>query len=155
MAALIGDLEREKPAIVVDAGSVMLARSMRLYPESAAWLRANYCFEMRLGAFDLYRRVDLVQPHVESCRNDVLPLPYPVTAWTGSQLPIPVPMPLDRDTMQRLPIGNYNKPIWFPNGRTPPAAGLAAVLDKRVEKEEREAEAEGFYVPRMETPSAP
>ncbi len=155
MAALIGDLERERPAVVVDAGSVMLARSMRLYGESLSYLRENYCFEMRLGAFDVYRRVDLVEPAVGTCRDEVRPLPYPATAWNGSQLPIPVPVPLDKATMQRLPTGNYGKPLWFGQGRVPPAAGLAALLDARVEKEEHEAEADGFYVPRVEAQSGP
>lgn len=155
MEGMIEDLRREKPAIVVDAGSVMLARSIRLYPESYAWLREGYCFEMRLGAFDLYRRVDLARPDGGTCHDDPLPLPYPTTAWSGLELPIPTPLPLDKSTMQRLPIGNYNKAIWFPERPRPPQAGLDALRDARVEEDEAEAEADGFYIPRFEIPTRP
>jgi 4-amino-4-deoxy-L-arabinose transferase-like glycosyltransferase len=54
--ALLSDLDREKPAVVVDAGSIMLARPMRAYAPFAIWLHDNYCYDLRVGAFDVYMR---------------------------------------------------------------------------------------------------
>ena len=54
---LLGDLDREKPTVVVDAGSIMPGKAHAgVRPLLAAWLRANYCFDVRIGAFDVYRR---------------------------------------------------------------------------------------------------
>jgi hypothetical protein len=61
---------------------------------------------------------------------------------------IPIPRTVDFETSPPLPRGDERKPIWFPEGPTPP--GFDAMRDPRREKDEAEAEAEGFYVPRME-----
>jgi 4-amino-4-deoxy-L-arabinose transferase-like glycosyltransferase len=142
--ALLGDLDREQPKVVVDAGSIMMARPMRMYEKPNAWLHAYYCFEARIGALDMYRRKE----------NDADPCPTPfprvheTVDWNGRTMSVPIPRTLDFDSSPPLPRGNPVKPIWFPQG--PPPKGLAAALDKRLEKEEAEGEAEGFYVPRLE-----
>jgi 4-amino-4-deoxy-L-arabinose transferase-like glycosyltransferase len=142
--ALLADLDREQPKVVVDAGSVMMARPMRMYEKPNAWLHAHYCFEVRIGALDLYRR--------KASDADACPNPFPraheTIDWDGRAMTIPIPRTLDFDESPQLPRGNPVKPIWFPE--RPEPVGVAAVRDPRLEKEEAEAESEGFYVPRME-----
>ena len=45
-------------------GSIMMARPMRAYPAPfAEWLHAHYCYDLRIGAFDVYsRRADETVP---------------------------------------------------------------------------------------------
>jgi hypothetical protein len=142
--ALLADLDREQPKVVVDAGSVMLARPMRMYEKPNAWLHAHYCFELRIGALDLYRRK---KDDADGC---LVPFPraHETVDWDGRPMSIPIPRTLDFDSSPALPQGNPLKPLWFPHGPKP--QGLEAVRDPRIEREEREAEAEGFYVPRIE-----
>ncbi len=149
VAALLGDLDRERPEIVVDAGSVMMARPMRAYDAPAAWLRASYCFEVRLGAFDMYRR-----KHDDTPCVTAFPRPHEAVDWMGRAMAIPLPRTVDFATSRLLPRGNFIKPLWFPTGPTPP--GLDSIRDPRLEKEEAEAERDGFYIPRIEVdPLAP
>lgn len=147
--ALLADLDREKPAIVVDAGSVMMARPMRMFEKPTAWLYRHYCFEVRFGALDLYRRkvdsADCAYPH--------FPRPAGVVDWMGRGMGIPLPMTLDFDASARLPIANFLKPNWFTRGPKPP--GLAAVRDAKRDKEEAEGAAEGFYVFDLEQETEP
>lgn len=145
MEALIGDLDREKPAIVIDAGSVMMARSMRLYEQSNAWLHEHYCFEMRLGALDLYRR----KPANGECAVPFFPRAHETVDYQSRVMgAVGTPITLDYATSVRLPLGSHWKPIYFL--RYPPPPGLEAARDKKMEKDEAEAEAEGFSVPEME-----
>ncbi len=144
MDALLADLDREAPPVVVDAGSVMLARPMRTYAPTNDWLHKNYCFEVRIGAFDIYRRKASPQ---DRCAFENFPFPYQVITWHGAGMPIPLPLTQDNATSLRLPRGPYDKAIWFPKQPKPPAAGLEAIRDARVEKEEADALHEGFYVP--------
>src|SRR5262249_33439168 len=103
-----------------------------------------YCFEVRIGALDMYRRKEA---DAETC-----PTPFPrvheTVDWNGRAMTVPIPRTLDFDTSAVLPSGSPIKPIWFRQGPLP--KGLAAVRDKRLEKEEAEGEAEGFYVPKLE-----
>ena len=147
--ALLGDLDREQPEIVVDAGSVMMARSMRAYEAPAVWLRAHYCFEVRLGPFDLYRR----KKADAQCALAYFPRVHHTITWTGAPLPFPAAMPVDWSTARRLPDGHYNKPLWFPEGPRPP--GIDEVHNERYEKDEKEAEKDGFYIPKMEADEKP
>jgi 4-amino-4-deoxy-L-arabinose transferase-like glycosyltransferase len=147
--ALLGDLDREEPEIIVDAGSVMMARSMRAYQAPGAWLKANYCFEVRLGPFDLYRR----KRGGADCALSYFPRVHQTITWTGALLPFPAAMPLDWATARRLPDGHYNKPLWFPEGPRPP--GVDVVHNDRYEKEEKDAEQDGFYIPKMEAEPNP
>jgi hypothetical protein len=137
--ALLGDLDREKPVIVIDAGSIMLARPMRAYAPFARWLRMGYCFEVRIGAFDVYRRK---HDGIAECAYPWFPRPFDAVDWSGRRLWVPVPKVMDEDLTRPLPPGDYYKPIWFKEGPVPP--GLDATRDKRREKEAREAEQDGF-----------
>lgn len=56
MNDLLGDLAQAQPAYVVDAGNVQMGRPLGAYAEVASWLERSYCFDVRIGAFDLYRR---------------------------------------------------------------------------------------------------
>jgi 4-amino-4-deoxy-L-arabinose transferase-like glycosyltransferase len=147
--ALLGDLAREKPAIVVDAGSVMMARPMRLYDAPTAWLYEHYCFEVRFGALDVYRR----KPDGGRCAYPWFPRSAPVVDWLGRSMGIPLPLTLDYANAAELPIGNYLKPIWFTRGPKP--RGLEAVRDRRREKEEAEGAAEGFFVSDVQPETEP
>jgi hypothetical protein len=138
--ALLSDLDREKPVVVVDAGSVMLARPMRAYAPFAWWLHANYCFEVRIGAFDVYRR----KPDAAACAYPWYPQPSVAVDWGGRRLWVPVPRVADEWLTRRLPPGDYYKPLWFKEAPAP--SGLDAARDKRLDKEEREAEADGFRI---------
>lgn len=145
--ALLGDLERERPAIIVDSGSVMMARSMRLYPAPNAYLHQHYCFESRIGAFDIYRRKS--EPET-ACAQLFFPIPYDAVDWNGRPLGVPLPRTLDAQESHRLPRGNFNEPIWFPEGAAPPLAALQATRDPKRLKEEAEAESEGFVIERFD-----
>ncbi len=142
--ALLADLDREKPAIVVDAGSVMMARPMRTYEKPNAWLHEHYCFEVRIGAMDIYR----VKPDGKECPQPFFPRAHYTTDFLGRALSVPVARTLDISTSPRLPEGDFFKPLWFPAGPVPP--GLEAVRDKKRENEEKAGEADGFFVQDME-----
>ncbi len=141
--ALLGDLDRETPEIVVDAGSIMMARPMRAYDAPAAWLHAHYCFEVRIGALDMYRR----KADGSVCAQPWFPRVHETIDWNGRLIPIPVARTVDFDVSPPLPQGNYLKPLWFAGS---PPIGLAAIRDAKRDKEEAEAEADGFYVPRAD-----
>jgi hypothetical protein len=138
--ALLGDLDREKPAVVVDAGSIMMARPIRAYAPFAQWLHADYCFDVRVGAFDVYRR----KPPQSRCPVEYFPKPFAAIDWNGRGLPIPLPILADESLTRRLPNGNYFKPLWFHD--QPPPPGLEVLRDARRDKEESEAAADGFQV---------
>lgn len=147
--ALLGDLDREKPEIVVDAGSVMMARPMRSYAKTNEWLHAHYCFEFRLGAFDIYRRKH------DACAVPYFPEPSGAVDWSSRPLPMLVPVQEDVATWKRLPRGNYFKPLWFPEGQRPPKAVFDVIRDPNFEKDEREAQDEGFQLPKIEAEAQP
>ncbi|MBL8605739.1 MAG: hypothetical protein JNL38_00400 [Myxococcales bacterium] len=148
--ALLGDLDREDPPVVVDAGSVMMARPMRAYDKPNAWLHAKYCFEVRIGAYDVYRK----KAEGTRCPVESFPLPHDTITWWGGNVPIPIPLMKDMATTKRLPRGNYMKPLWFPEAPRPPEAGLQAARERRLELDEQEGIDEGFYVPSFD-PNAP
>jgi len=81
MDAFLDDLEREKPSIVIDAGSVMILRPILVYPKMTRWLAANYCFEIRFGGFDIYRRREENGP---SCKVEEFPEPHAPIDWMGT-----------------------------------------------------------------------
>ena len=144
MEALLGDLDREDPVVVVDAGSYMMARPMRTYAQSSAWLHEHYCFEVRIGAHDIYRK----RPGQEFCVQQHFPKPHFACDWHGMHVPAPIPVAIDQATARNLPRGSYLKPIWFLDGPTPP--GLGAIRDKNREQDEAEGSAEGFWVESIE-----
>lgn len=146
--ALLSDLDAEKPEVVVDAGSVMMARPMRGYELPNAWLHAHYCFELRLGSLDLYRR----KPDDSACAVPVFPRPHDAVDYRGAALPVPIPRTIDFDSSPRLPEGNYFKPIYFLE--YPKPAHLDLLRDKKREREEREGSDEGFTVVDIEGPAS-
>jgi hypothetical protein len=147
--ALLGDLEREKPAIVVDAGSIMMARPMRMFEQPMNYLYRHYCFEVRFGAMDLYRR----KADGAACPYPYFPRAAPIVDWLGRSMGIPLPLTLDFDQAARLPVGDFLKPVYFVRGPRPP--GLDVVKDPRRAKEEAEGAAEGFYVSGVEPETEP
>ena len=138
--ALLGDLNREKPAVVVDAGSIMLARPMRMFASFASWLHANYCFVLRIGAFDVYSR----KRGATECDYPYFPRPHAPIQWNGRSLPVLLPVLTDEALTRPLPQGNYFKAIWFKGQPKPPA--LDALRDKRRDDEDAQAARNGLRV---------
>ncbi len=135
MDALLNDLDRELPELVVDAGSVMLARPMRAYPAAAQWLAASYCFSVRIGAYDLYRR----NPAGAECASKSWPRPHAPVDFYGNAMTVP---------MTNLPPGESSVPlctttitqgVWFPDVPQPPRVDLLVGLDhaRKVEEHQR------------------
>lgn len=144
---LLSDLDAEKPEVVVDAGSIMMARSMRGYEKPNAWLHAHYCFELRVGALDVYRRKADDAP----CVVPVFPRVHEAIDFRGAALPIPMPRTIDYDASPRLPDGNYFKPIYFLE--YPKPQHLELLRDAKRDKEEKEGAEEGFTVIDIEGPA--
>ncbi len=145
--ALLGDLDREKPAIVVDAGSIMMARPMRGYEKPNAWLHAHYCFELRIGALDIYRRKE----DDATCAVPFFPRVHEAVDYRGAALPIPIPRTLDYDESPRLPDGSFFKPLYFVG--YPKPQHLDSMRDAKRDKEEAEGAEEGFTIVDIETPA--
>jgi hypothetical protein len=139
--ALLGDLDRERPSVVVDAGSIMIARPMRAYAPFSDWLHAHYCFDFRLGAFDVYRRK---ADDAAACAVPWFPRPYDAIDWSGRTVPAPLPVLADEAATRRLPQGSYFKPVWFRGEPRP--RGLDAMRERHIEKDEQEAREGGFRV---------
>jgi 4-amino-4-deoxy-L-arabinose transferase-like glycosyltransferase len=146
--ALLDDLDREKPAIVVDAGSVMIARPMRLYPKPSAWLHANYCFDMRIGAIDVYRR----KVEGVACAVPFFPRAHGTVDYRGGAMEVAIPRTIDHEDSPPLPNGNFWKPLFFLG--YPKPIGLDSVRDLKREKEEKKGADDGFFVPEIEIPIA-
>lgn len=143
--ALLGDLEKEDPAVIVDAGSIMMARSMRLYEKPQKFLDEKYCFDVRIGALDLYRR----KKKGEACPSEWLPRPFATIDYMGRLITVPTPLTLDSAKTKRLPLAAYVKPTYFLDRSSPPI-GLDSIVDKKRTKEENEARSEGFFIPELE-----
>lgn len=60
--ALLGDLEREKPELIVDAGRTLLDQYMYNYPVLRAYMDQHYCFLRYVDGEPIYRR-----KHGERC----------------------------------------------------------------------------------------
>ena len=111
MDALLADLDREQPELVIDAGSLMIARPMRAYPKASAWLHAGYCFESRVGAFDLYRRKKTPDA---SCPTAYFPCPHPpVDHWNRPLHWVTMPPVVDADDARVVPGGDWDPPHAF------------------------------------------
>jgi len=142
--ALLGDLDREKPEIVVDAGSVMMARPMRSYPLPSAWLREHYCFDYRLGAFDLYRRKKTPE---QACAVPWFPKPHYPVDWSSHATMMLLPRIVDPGPTKRLPVGSFYKPIWFLEGTRPPAVVFDVIRTRTDRENEAEAIEDGYELP--------
>ncbi|MCB1281842.1 MAG: hypothetical protein KDB18_10000, partial [Salinibacterium sp.] len=119
--ALLGDLEREKPALIIDAGSIMLARPMRAYPRFAALLAQRYCFEVRVRGYDVYRvRTDT------PCGVDGAPPPQHALDFWGRKIDVSVPRAADAERTIPLPTEIDAMPAWYPQAGRPPHVELLA-----------------------------
>jgi hypothetical protein len=141
--ALLSDLEHEKPAIIVDAGAVMMLRPMRTYAAFSDYLHANYCFDFRLGALDLFRR----RKDRQSCAQSSFPRPAAGIDYMGNPLRDFTPRQVDARTNRQLPEGNFFKPIYFLDGPVP--QGVEAAQTQRRQKDEGDARARGLCVPEL------
>lgn len=138
---LVADLERERPAIVVDAGSVMIARPMRAYEPFARLLRERYCFELRYAAFDVYRR----KPGGASCAVPWAPRPHAPVDMRGRPLPdVREPRPVDDERTLPLPVRRRGEPTWLPGAPEP--ARLDLLSDERRDREDAAARERGLLV---------
>jgi Dolichyl-phosphate-mannose-protein mannosyltransferase len=129
--ALLADLDREKPALVIDAGALMIARPMRAYERPAAWLHEHYCFSFRFESYDVYeRRGD------RPCADPRFPeAPAPVDFYGGA-LPVLMPPLVDADTSWWLPPTEPDKPVQFLGQPLPKA--IDAIRDLKREREVKE-----------------
>jgi hypothetical protein len=109
MDELLGDLKREQPSYVVDAGSVSIARPMRAYPGPAALLHDRYCFEVRIGSFDLYRIASADRP----CKTTHFPRPADPVDHFDQPLPVAMPRVVDFDESCMLPTRLSAVPVKF------------------------------------------
>ena len=75
---------------------------------AAAWLRANYCFEARVGHVDLYRRRDGA-----ACATRYFPCPHPPLSHWGEPLFVPMPPIVDREGSGLLGVGPPDVPKGF------------------------------------------
>ncbi|AKU96911.1 hypothetical protein AKJ09_03575 [Labilithrix luteola] len=140
LEALLGDLDREKPEIVVDAGSVLLARPMRAYGAAATWLHANYCFEVRVSGYDVYRRKTPA-----GCASEDFPTSHPPVDYFGLPMAVAMPLLVDEASSRPLCTADDDDPVWFPGGG--PKAGLDVLLPLSRAKIEAEHRKDGVAYP--------
>jgi general stress protein CsbA len=119
--ALMADLDAEKPDLVIDSGSIMLARPIRTYRAWADWLFANYCFELRVRGFDLYRRKR--DPSFK-CPEPGFPQPQRAFDFVGAPLEVPIPKTSDPDRTKWLFVPEDSLPAWYPESPHPPRAEM-------------------------------
>jgi general stress protein CsbA len=119
--ALMADLDAEKPELVIDAGSIMLARPIRTYRRWADWLFANYCFELRVHGFDLYRRKP--EPSFK-CPEPGFPQPQRAFDFVGAPLEVPIPQTSDLDRTKWLFVPEDSLPAWYPESPHPKYAEM-------------------------------
>jgi 4-amino-4-deoxy-L-arabinose transferase-like glycosyltransferase len=109
MEELLDDLRRERPTYVVDAGSVAIARPMRAYTGPAALLRERYCFDVRIGSFDLYR----IAPKEGTCDTPLFPRPADPVDHFDKPLSVEMPRVIDFDASYPLPTRMVGPPVRF------------------------------------------
>lgn len=143
---LLGDLDREAPEVVVDAGSVLLARPMRAYPLAAEWLHRHYCFEVRVGAYDVYRRKGAGE-----CKVTAFPKARPPADYWNAPMAVAMPALVDDATSRLLCPNNDDDAVWFAEA-PPPAAGLPLLSSEMNAKQLAEEKALGIVYPRTLRP---
>ena len=125
--ALMADLDAEKPELVVDAGSIMLARPMRTFRFWADWLWKHYCFELRVRGFDLYRR----KPTPDfQCLEPGFPQPQRAFDWSGAPLLVSIPKTSDPERTKWLFVTEDSLPAWYPESKRPEHAELLIDSDE-------------------------
>ena len=122
MEALLGDLDREAPEVVVDTGSIVLGRPLRAYAPAARWLAASFCFEVRVGAYDVYRR----KAPGATCPSASLPSPHPPVDFAGGTMAVPMPDLAPGEVGAPLCTTFYEGVVWFPDQPPPAQVGLLA-----------------------------
>lgn len=103
MDELMEDLANDPPRLVIDAGSVQIARSMRAYARPADWLHQNYCFEERVGPFDLYAR----KVEGQRCATDCFPTMAPIVSYFDLPMAVPWAPLLDDKLTHYLPSNDW------------------------------------------------
>ncbi len=142
LEALLGDLDREQPELVIDAGSVILARPMRAYPQAATWLHQHYCFELRISGYDVYRR----KP-ASGCADDTFPRVHAPIDFYGLPMQIPMPLAVDEASARLLCPHDDADPMWFPGATPPPAAGLELFVSPNRARDTANNRAAGIAYP--------
>ncbi len=132
LEALISDLEKEDPEIVVDAGAAIIARPMRAYELASQFLHSRYCFEVRVGGYDLYRRKG-----PEGCKSDLFPTQHPPIDFFDTTLGMGMPFAVDAATSKPLCGPIEGEPMWFVE---PEHAALLARRNAAKEREEHQKE---------------
>ena len=122
MDALLGDLDREAPEVVVDTGSIVLGRPMRAYGPAARWLATSFCFEVRVGAYDIYRR----KAAGATCPSASMPTPHPPVDFAGGAMVVPMPDLAPGEAGTRLCKTFYEGVVWFPDQPAPAHVELLA-----------------------------
>ena len=120
--ALLADLDHEKPDLVIDAGAILLARSMRSYEKTNAWLRANYCFEVRVRGYDIYRRKP--DPNVPCAQPKFPQVQAAFNLGDSGRMGVPMSPAVDADQSYWLATIDEHAPQWFPDGPPPPQVEL-------------------------------
>lgn len=119
--ALMADLDEEKPELVIDAGSIMLARPMRTFRMWADWLYAGYCFELRVRGFDIYRRKPTP---AFKCPEPGFPQPMRAFDWAGAPLQVAIPKTSDPERTKMLFVPEDSLPAWYPESTRPKHADV-------------------------------
>jgi hypothetical protein len=114
-AALLADLDAEKPGLVVDAGTIMLGRSMRTYAPLATWLHQHYCFVLRFEGNDVYQRKQT------QCASDTFPQVDQSYDFSGYPGMVAVPRTADDADAKWLPAVSGAPASFLP---LPPEASL-------------------------------
>lgn len=134
MGALLDDLTRESPEVVIDAGSVMIGRPMRAYPAAARWLAAGYCFEVRVGAYDLYRR----KAPGADCQSKDMPRPHAPTDFYGALINVPMTALAPGEPALPLCATTNEDAAWFADAPPPPRLDLLGRPQATIEKHRKE-----------------
>jgi hypothetical protein len=98
---------------------------MRTYAPFSDWLHAGYCFHVRVGAFDVYRR----KTDDAACPIPWFPQPAPAVDWRGKPLDVLLPLLADEALTKPLPRADRGEPVWFKGAPVP--AGVDALRDRR------------------------
>lgn len=110
MEALVSDIDRARPKVIVDAGSVSLARPMRAYPAMQELVTRDYCFAARVGHYDFYER----HPKGESCALGCFPLPPAQIDHQGKAMNVRAPAVIDARRSPAL-SSDGKEPIVMPS----------------------------------------
>jgi hypothetical protein len=89
---------------------------MRAYAPAARWLAAGFCFEVRVGAYDVYRR----KAPGATCPSASMPSPHAPVDFAGGPMVVPMPDLAPGERGAPLCTAFYEGVVWFPD-QSPPA----------------------------------